>query len=249
EEKHAAVFWIRRLYLWLIWGVIGGMVVHNLLDLRRKVLSPLQRPMIPRAKRPMRMSRGFRLAHGLMMVSFIVLAYSGFALAWPEAWWAAPLVQWEDQTALRGLIHRIAAVVMLVSLGVHVLHLIIDRRARACIRKMLPTFEDWHEFRERMRWYLGLRKDMPLSGPLGYPEKAEYLALIWGLVVMAVTGFLLWFENVTLAWAPKWVADVATTIHFYEAVLASLAILVWHFYFVIFDPLVYPMDTAWLTGK
>ena len=27
-----------------------------------------------------------------------------------------------------------------------------------------------------------------------------------------------------------------------------LAILVWHFYFVIFDPAVYPMDLAWLTG-
>jgi hypothetical protein len=45
------------------------------------------------------------------------------------------------------------------------------------------------------------------------------------------------------------VTDVATVIHFYEGVLASLAILVWHFYFVIFDPLVYPMDTAWWTGR
>src|SRR5215213_6587288 len=52
EEKQTAVFWIRRLYLWLIWLVIGGMVVHNLLDLRRKVLSPLQRPMIPVKQRP-----------------------------------------------------------------------------------------------------------------------------------------------------------------------------------------------------
>jgi hypothetical protein len=43
--------------------------------------------------------------------------------------------------------------------------------------------------------------------------------------------------------------DVATVVHFYEAVLATLAIVVWHFYFVIFDPLVYPMDTAWLTGR
>jgi cytochrome b subunit of formate dehydrogenase len=249
EEKNAAVFWIRRIYLWLIWAVIGGMVLHNLLDLRRKVLSPMQRPMIPVAERPVRMSRGFRIAHALMMVSFLVLAYSGFALAWPEAWWATPLGSGENQTALRALVHRVAAVVMLLSLAFHVVHLIVDRRARACIRRMLPTFEDWHELRERMRWYLGLRKDMPHSGPLGYAEKAEYLALIWGLVVMALTGFLLWFENFTLHWFPKWVTDVSTTIHFYEAVLASLAILVWHFYFVLFDPLVYPMDTAWLNGK
>jgi cytochrome b subunit of formate dehydrogenase len=249
EEKQAAVFWIRRIYLWLIWLVIGGMVVHNLLDLRRKVLSPLQRPMVPLAQRPMRMSRGFRLAHGLMMVSFMVLAYSGFALTYPEAWWAAPLVRWEEQVALRGLIHRIAAVAMLVSLGVHIVHLVIDRRARACIRRMWPNLEDLHELRERLKWYFGRRPDMPTAGVLGYAEKAEYLALIWGLVVMAITGFLLWFENFTLHWFPKWVTDVSTTIHFYEAVLASLAILVWHFYFVLFDPLVYPMDTAWLNGR
>ncbi len=237
EEKQTAVFWIRRIYLWLIWSVIGGMVLHNLLDLRRKVLSPVQRPMIPVKERPPRMSRGFRVAHGLVMTSFIVLAYSGFALTYPGAWWAEPLVHWEETIALRGWVHRVAAVVLVLSLGVHVVHLVISRRARACMRRMWPTLEDWHEFVERMKWYLGRRKDMPVSGVLGYPEKAEYLALIWGLLVMALTGFLLWFENFTLHWFPKWVIDVSTTVHFYEAVLATLAILVWHFYFV------------WLNGK
>lgn len=249
DRQHAAVYWIRSIYLWLIWLVIGGMVVHNALDLRRKVLTPMQRPVIPVAERPLRMGRGFRIAHGLMMVSFLVLAYSGFALAWPESWWAEPLVRWEEQVALRGWVHRVAAVAMLISLAFHVVHLIVDRRARACIRRMWPNREDFHEFVERMKWYLGRRQDMPPSGALGYPEKAEYLALIWGLLVMALTGFLLWFENLTLTWFPKWVTDVSTVIHFYEAVLASLAILVWHLYFVMFDPLVYPMDTAWLNGK
>jgi len=32
-------------------------------------------------------------------------------------------------------------------------------------------------------------------------------------------------------------------------VLATLAIIVWHFYQVIFDPDVYPMNFAWLDGK
>lgn len=249
EQRHAAVHWIRLLYLWLIGLVVGGMLVHNALDLRRKVLSPLVRPLLPAAERPLRMSLAFRLSHALMMVSFLVLAYSGFALTYPEGWWAQPLVRWEEQIALRGWVHRVAAVAMLVSLAFHVVHVLVDRRARACIAAMLPVREDWHELRERMKWYLGRRPDMPKSGALGYPEKAEYLALIWGLAVMALTGFLLWFENFTLRWFPKWVADVSTVVHFYEAVLASLAILVWHFYFVIFDPLVYPMDMAWLNGR
>lgn len=249
QKKNAAIYWIRLIYLWLIGLTIGGMALHNLLDLRRKVISPVARPVVPVAARRERMSRGFRAAHGLMMVSFIVLAWTGFALKYPEGWWAAPLVMWEGKLALRAGIHRAAAVVLLASVAFHVIHLAMDRQARACIRKMLPNLGDVHEFRERVSWFLGRRRDMPRSPALGYPEKMEYLALLWGTVLMAVTGLALWFENLTLRWLPKWAADVATTIHFYEAVLATLAILVWHFYFVIFDPLVYPMDTAWLTGR
>lgn len=249
QARAPAAYWLRFVYLWLIWLVIGGMVIHNALDLRRKVLSPMVRPTVPAAERPLRMSLGFRLSHGLVTASFLVLAYSGFSLTYPEAWWAAPLVRWEEQVALRGWVHRVAAVVMLGALAFHVVHLAVDRRARACIRAMWPTLHDGRELVERLKWYFGRRPDMPKSGPLGYVEKAEYLALIWGLGVMALTGSLLWFENFTLRWFPKWVTDVSTVIHFYEAVLASLAILVWHLYAVMFDPLVYPMDTSWLDGK
>jgi len=43
--------------------------------------------------------------------------------------------------------------------------------------------------------------------------------------------------------------DLATMVHYYEAWLATLAIVVWHFYMVIFNPDVYPMNWTWLTGK
>jgi len=66
---------------------------------------------------------------------------------------------------------------------------------------------------------------------------------------MGVSGFLLWFNNFALRHFPKWITDVATAIHWYEALLATFSILLWHFYLVIFDPLVYPMDLAWLNGK
>jgi hypothetical protein len=66
---------------------------------------------------------------------------------------------------------------------------------------------------------------------------------------MALSGFLLWFDNWSLRNLPKWVTDAATALHWYEAILASLAIAIWHFYMVIFDPDVYPMDRAWLTGR
>ena len=69
------------------------------------------------------------------------------------------------------------------------------------------------------------------------------------MVVMTLTGVLLWFENFSLTYLPKMATDIATTIHFYEAVLATLSIFVWHLYWVIYDPDVYPMDAAWWHGR
>ena len=100
-----------------------------------------------------------------------------------------------------------------------------------------------------MRYNLNLRKEEPQFGKFNYAEKIEYWAFLWGTAVMAVSGFLLWFNNFALRHFPKWITDAATAVHWYEALLATFSVLLWHFYMVIFDPLVYPMDTAGSTAK
>ena len=82
-----------------------------------------------------------------------------------------------------------------------------------------------------------------------YAEKAEYWALVWGMFVMAATGLMAWFKVFVGERVPGWWVDVAITIHWYEAMLATLAIIVWHIYAVIFDPDAYPMNWAWFDGK
>ncbi|MEZ5332278.1 MAG: cytochrome c3 family protein [Thermoanaerobaculia bacterium] len=247
-KEHAAVTWVRRIYLWLIGLTIGAMLLHNGLDLYRKGRGPREatHAAVPARER---MSIAFRWTHGALAVSFMVLVYTGFALKFPEALWARPLLQWEDSLGLRGLVHRIAAVVMLTAAAVHVVHLAVSRDARACIRRMWPGRADWSELVAKIRYLAGRDPHPPRSPWVGYGEKMEYLAVVWGTVIMAASGFVLWFENWALSWGPKWVTDLATVVHLYEAVLATLAILVWHFYAVIFDPLVYPMDPAWWTGR
>jgi cytochrome b subunit of formate dehydrogenase len=77
----------------------------------------------------------------------------------------------------------------------------------------------------------------------------EYWAVVWGTVIMGATGLMIWFKMEVTRFLPRWVVDVATTVHYYEAILACLAILVWHFYHVIFDPDVYPLNRAVLDGR
>lgn len=96
---------------------------------------------------------------------------------------------------------------------------------------------------------LGMSKRSPQFEKFNYAEKMEYWAFMWGAAVMALSGFLLWFNSFTLRHFPKRTTDSATAINWYEALLATFSILIWHFYMVIFDPLVYPMDLSWLNGK
>jgi cytochrome b subunit of formate dehydrogenase len=244
-----AVGWIRLAYLWLIAFVVGGMVVHNLLDFVRKARRPAAAPPPVPPGTGQRMSRTLRWQHGLVMVTFPVLVYTGFALTYPESWWAAPLLAWESRFGLRGLVHRSAAVVMTAALLWHLGALVARPRMRACLAGLLWSRRDLTAFREAIAYFLGRRATPPHGAKFGYVEKVEYWAFLWGSALMAGTGFLLWFENLSLRFFPKWVTDVATAFHFWEAVLATLAILVWHLYWVVFDPDVYPMDASWWHGR
>jgi formate dehydrogenase gamma subunit len=188
-----------------------------------------------------------RIQHGLLAVSFIVLVYTGFALTYPESWLFRGFVALEQGFSLRGWIHRVAAVVMCAACLLHLVYL-PSRRGRRFLLDMLPRLADVREAAQQAAYLVGLRTEPARFDRFSYIEKAEYWSLIWGSVIMIVTGFALWLETTTLRLLPLWALDVATYIHFYEALLATLAIAVWHFYYVIFNPDVYPVNWTWFTG-
>ena len=243
--------WIRAIYLPLIWVTVIGMVLHNLLDLVKKTRYPVARLRKPPedCSIKQRMSVQFRIAHGVAALSFAILVFSGFALKYPESWWAQLLLLGGEDPLFRGLLHRIAAVGLMGACLFHFGHLAVSASARRQMAAFLPRLADVREALHRIGYNLGRKAEPPAPVRVGYVEKIEYWAALWGTAITAITGLLLWFENLTLTWLPGWVPEAATVLHFLEAILATLAILVWHFYFVMFDPAVYPMDTAWLTGK
>jgi formate dehydrogenase gamma subunit len=257
------LFYVRNFYILLIVVTISGMGAHNALDFFRKLRREYRRRGGNAAPVPAdefnadtretegwveRMTLSERWQHGLMASSFIVLVYTGFALKFPDTWLFAWFVALEKGYALRSWVHRSAAVVMVLACLWHLLYL-PTKRGRAHVLAMLPRYQDVKEAILNLGYLLGLRAEPPAFDRFCYIEKAEYWALIWGSVVMAATGFMLWFENLTLRQLAKWVLDLATLVHYYEAWLATLAILVWHIYYVIFNPDVYPMNWTWLTGK
>ena len=237
-----AVRWIRRIYVVLILLVIGAMFLHNAILWRGKAVERhrMQNPMM------VRMTLQQRWQHLVLLGSFILLVITGFALKFPASWLAEVLGMSED---LRGLVHRIAGVALIGAGLYHLFYLAALREGRRLMREIAPRAKDVFDAWAAMRYYLGLGKEKPKFGRFTYAEKAEYWALVWGTALMAVTGVMMWAKVWVGDMLARWWVDVATAIHYYEAILATLAIVVWHFYQVFFDPDVYPMNWAWWDGK
>jgi cytochrome b subunit of formate dehydrogenase len=130
----------------------------------------------------------------------------------------------------------------------HLYYIFFVPRGKQLIRDLLPTIQDIRDAIGVMKYNVGLSKVSPQFGRFSYIEKSEYWALVWGTVVMALTGTILWFDNTFLGLLTKLWWDVAQTVHYYEAWLATLAIIVWHLYYVIFNPDVYPLNLAFWKG-
>jgi formate dehydrogenase gamma subunit len=255
KEEEPLLYWISTIYIFLIVVIIGGMVIHNFFDFIRKskIKKMKMRGLIKEEhvghSLYLRMTLSERLQHGTMAVSFILLVITGFMLRFPEAWWVNHIKSLSsDAFEYRSLIHRIAGVVMIAISLYHIYYIFFTQRGKQLVKDLLPIWQDVREAIGIAKFNLGISNEKPKLGRFSYVEKAEYWALVWGIFVMSATGLILWFDNTFLGLLTKLGWDVARTIHYYEAWLAFLAIVIWHFYFVIFNPDVYPMNTAWLTG-
>jgi len=237
-----AVRWIRSFYLGLIAVVIGAMLLHNFIIWRRKLVLRRSAEM----RTVSRMDRGQRWQHVLLLASFFVLVLTGFALKFPDSWFASLLAMGER---VRRITHRVAAVVLIATGVYHMGYVAFSKKGRRLLLDFLPDVKDARDAWENLRYHLGLSSTKPEFARFNYAEKAEYWALVWGLIVMASTGTMLWAKVWVGNLLPRWWLDVATAIHLYEAILATLAIVVWHFYQVFFDPDVYPMNWTWWDGK
>ena len=235
-------WWVRRIYLGLIFGVVGAMFAHNFLLFLKKSAARYRASV----RTVVRMSLSQRWQHFVLAASFIILAITGFALKFPDSWLARAMGSSEP---FRRWTHRVAGIVLLLAGAAHVVYLLSTNDGRKLVKDLFPVKKDLTDLWGAARYLLGLSKEKPKIGRFGYAEKMEYWAVVWGALIMGATGLMIWFKMDVTRFLPRWAVEVALTIHYYEAVLACLAIVVWHFYHVIFDPDVYPLNPACWDGK
>lgn len=255
KEDEPILYYIAFGYLLIIGVTIGGMFLHNFIDFvkKSKIKKMKQRGLIKHEQHGhalyLRMSLNERIQHISLVVSFMLLVITGFMLRFPNAWWVVSIRNISEHAfELRSIIHRISAVVMVAASLYHVYYILVVPRGKQLLRDLLPRLQDAKDAIGVVKYNLGLSSEKPKLDRFSYVEKAEYWALIWGTIVMTVTGFIMWFDNTFMNLLSKLGWDIARTVHYYEAWLAFLSIVVWHFYFVLFNPDVYPMSLAWIKG-
>ncbi|MFH1018579.1 MAG: cytochrome b/b6 domain-containing protein [Pseudomonadota bacterium] len=239
--------YVRVVYIVLIILTLGGMLAHNVLIFFFYVHKHYKQHV--RQDCVVRMNRVEVLQHLLLLTSFTGLAVTGFALRFPDTWWVAALRWMGMNEPVRAASHRVLAVFLILGTVWHAVWILATRRGRSKLSAYFPKTSDASSAWRNVLYHLGLRKGKPKFGVYDYTQKAEYWALVWGTGIMGLTGFALWFPSIITFWAPGWAVRVSEVIHFYEAILAVGAILVWHFFFVIFHPRIYPGSLTFLTGR
>ncbi|MBM4356272.1 MAG: hypothetical protein FJ109_21190, partial [Deltaproteobacteria bacterium] len=248
EPEWGVVKVVTVVYVVLILVTIGAMLLHNaviwLYFARRKLRYQKRHGTVGR------LNTFERFWHWTMLVSFTVLSVTGFALSFSETTAIRWLYEMGFTESARAFLHRLFAVVLILDSLLFFGKTLLTRSGR---RKwwlgMLPRWQDFKDFFATMSYHMFARKEKPRFGIFNYAEKAEYWALWWGTAVMVLSGFILWFSVDLPADAPLWLVPVAKVVHFYEAVLAVGAIIVWHLFHTIFHPEEYPLGTSFMTGK
>ncbi len=173
-----------------------------------------------------------RIEHWVLVASLFILALTGLSQKYASFWIAKSLIGLLGGIETARRIHHLAAVVMMFEAIFHigaVGYKIFVRRSRI---SMLPGLNDVRTAWQALLYNLGLNKTKPQQGRYTFDEKVEYWAVIWGTMVMGITGFMMWNPIATTRVLPGVVVPAAKGAHGGEALLAVLAIIVWHLYHV-----------------
>jgi len=196
-----------------------------------------------------RFNRNFRFQHMVMFSSVILLIVTGMPLKFPGFVLSRLVINFWGGIQNSTLVHRIGAGMLIYFMLHHLVYTILSRDGRRDFVLLLPGLQDAKDIVHNIRHFLGKHPDKPRFGRFSYIEKFDYWAVYWGCIIMIGSGLFLWFENQVMRFLPKYVTDIAHEMHSDEALLATLAIVIWHFYNVHFNPDRFPGTLLWWHGQ
>jgi len=129
-------------------------------------------------------------------------------------------------------IHHVAAVVLTLEVLYHVgrgVYLLARRKLSSAI---FPTGQDVRDAFQMLRYLLFLSERKPALGKYSFEQKFTYWFFFFGIGIMVLTGFIIWFPVLVTYLLPGGIIPAAKMAHSTEAIVAGIFLGIWHFYHV-----------------
>jgi cytochrome b subunit of formate dehydrogenase len=242
----------------LLIGVFAFFGVHDLLWLQRSAVGVLRGEFKNGIDKSGQYVRRFTKVnirmHIVIIVTFLLLALTGLPLKFHGAPWAQVLMNMLGGVDSARVIHRVAAIGTFGYMLYHVVHIMIRwvfKKEKGLFwgpNSMVPQPQDLRDFWANIRYflYVGHR---PAGDRWTYFEKFDYLAVFWGVMIIGLSGLMLWLPDFFTSFLPGWTLNAAYVIHSDEALLATGFIFVFHFFHTHLRPESFPMDPVVFLGK
>lgn len=247
----------------LLLTTFGGFGLHSLLWLIRGTIDVFKhgrpRSLVPGTVAYVRFGPFHRVAHTVMVLSFLGLAMTGLPLKYSHQGWAQVLAQAFGGFESTGYAHRIFAAMNIGCLVVYVVRMLgrvlaapPKGRSRMSVvfgdDSPVPNLRDVKDFFKMVRWFLGLGPK-PTFERWSYWEKFDFWGACADIVIIGATGLILWFPDLTCAYLPGKTLNIAKVIHSTQALLATGFVFAIHFFNTHMRPEKFPMDLSILTGR
>lgn len=172
-----------------------------------------------------------RIQHFILILSFTTLGFTGLMQtfsSWSPIAWIINVILGSVDT-LR-IIHHLAAFVFGAQTILHGLDILIHWFVKRQAGSMMPAWSDLTGLFGMVKYNLGFASSRPEFDRFSIEEKMEYWALWWGAIIMGITGVVQWFPTLVTQFLPGLIIPLARIVHMLEAILAVLAIAIWHSY-------------------
>ncbi|MBI4291946.1 MAG: cytochrome b/b6 domain-containing protein [Betaproteobacteria bacterium] len=201
-----------------------------------------------------RWSAMWRIAHLVFALSFIVLTVTGITLLYPSTAWAPPLERLMGGPSMASTIHKVSAVIMIAIFVAHLVYMLVHiARTWKTFElfgpySVMPNLQDARDIVAMCKWFIG-RGPRPMFDHWNYMQKVDYWAPFWGIAMLAASGAMLWYKELTAAYLPGWIFNVATIVHGEEALLAAFYLFTIHYFVNHWRPDKFPLDNVMFTGS